>query len=81
MELKQHLDSLSDELKQLAEQQTCPLDLEKYVRKLNDAKAKISVVGNILQSSQVCVELPPLGLSYVYRSNNIKFFILLNRIV
>ena len=53
-ELKQHLDSLSDDLKQLAEQQSCPLDLEKYVRKLNDAKAKITVVGNILQTSQVC---------------------------
>lgn len=51
-ELKQHLDSLSDELKQLSEHQTCPLDLEKYVRKLNDAKAKITVVSNILQSSQ-----------------------------
>ncbi|XP_034252454.1 SNAPIN protein homolog [Thrips palmi] len=51
-ELKQHLDSLSDELKELAEHQICPLHLEKYVNKLNDAKAKISVVGNILQSSQ-----------------------------
>ncbi|XP_034251552.1 SNAPIN protein homolog [Thrips palmi] len=51
-ELKQHLDSLSDEIKQLSEHQACPLDLEKYIRKLNDAKAKITVVGNILQSSQ-----------------------------
>lgn len=52
VELKQHLDGLSDDLKQLTDQQTCPLDLEKYVRKLNEAKAKITVVGNILQTSQ-----------------------------
>lgn len=52
IELKQHLDTLAEELKQVAEQQTCPLDLEKYVRKLTEAKAKITVVGNILQSSQ-----------------------------
>lgn len=52
VELKQHLEGLSEELKQVAEHQACPLDLDKYVKKLNDAKAKITVVGNILQSSQ-----------------------------
>nr|CAD7456101.1 unnamed protein product [Timema tahoe] len=52
VELKQQIESLSDELKKISEVQQCPLELDLYVRKLLNAKLKITVVSNILQTAQ-----------------------------
>jgi hypothetical protein len=53
VELKQQIEVLSEELKKISESQQCPLDIDLYVRKLINAKLKVTVVSNILQSAQV----------------------------
>ncbi|XP_067014922.1 SNAPIN protein homolog [Anabrus simplex] len=52
VELKQQIEGLADELKKISEAQQCPLDLDVYVRKLMNAKLKVTVVSNILQTAQ-----------------------------
>lgn len=52
LELKQQLDILSEELKQISAEQNCPIDLEVYSNKLINSRHKISVVNNILQAAQ-----------------------------
>lgn len=52
LELKQQLDILSEELKQISAEQSCPIDLEVYSNKLINSRHKISVVNNILQAAQ-----------------------------
>lgn len=53
VELKQQIEVLSEELKKISESQQCPLDIELYIRKLINAKLKVTVVSNILQTVQV----------------------------
>nr|CAD7418614.1 unnamed protein product [Timema poppensis] len=53
VELRQQIESLSNELKKISEVQQCPLELDLYVRKLLNAKLKVTVVSNILQTAQV----------------------------
>lgn len=54
VELRQHIDSLADDLKRIAEQQAVPVDLEPYVKKLNSSRRRVMLVNNILQNVQVC---------------------------
>jgi hypothetical protein len=53
VELKQQIEVLSEELKKISESQECILDIDVYVRKLVNAKLKVTVVSNILQAVQV----------------------------
>lgn len=52
MELKQSIDSLTEELKKISELQKTPVDIEGYVKKLIDSKNKIVLLSNVLQSTQ-----------------------------
>ncbi|XP_063218382.1 SNAPIN protein homolog [Bacillus rossius redtenbacheri] len=52
VELKQQIDGLSEELKKISDSQACPLEFDAYVRKLMNAKLKVTVVSNILQTAQ-----------------------------
>jgi hypothetical protein len=51
--LKQQIEVLAEELKKISESQQCILDIDVYVRKLINAKLKVTVVSNILQNVQV----------------------------
>lgn len=53
VELRQQIDGLADEIKKISDEQQCPLDLESYVKKLLNAKRRVTVVSNILQVAQV----------------------------
>lgn len=53
MELRSNIESLSAELTSIAQNQQCPVDLEVYVKKLLDARKRITVVNGILQNAQV----------------------------
>jgi hypothetical protein len=53
--LKQQIEVLSEELKKISESQQCLLDIDVYVRKLLNAKLKVTVVFNILQNVQVMI--------------------------
>jgi hypothetical protein len=53
VELKQQIEVLSEELKKISDSQQCLLDIDVYVRKLLNAKLKVTVVSNILQNVQV----------------------------
>ncbi|XP_048772518.1 SNARE-associated protein Snapin [Ostrea edulis] len=52
VELRQHIDSLADDLKRIAEQQVVSIDLEPYVKKLNSSRRRVMLVNNILQNVQ-----------------------------
>ncbi|KAJ8683971.1 hypothetical protein QAD02_019763 [Eretmocerus hayati] len=52
IELRQQIDSLTEELMKINEALQCPLELEAYVDKLVCAKRKVVVVSNILQKTQ-----------------------------
>lgn len=52
LELKQCIDSLADELKKVAETQRSSVDLDSYVRKLLNAKHRVTVLTNVLQTAQ-----------------------------
>jgi hypothetical protein len=53
VELKQKIEVLSEELKKILESQQCLLDIDVYVRKLLNAKLKVTIVSSILQNVQV----------------------------
>ncbi|XP_015600242.1 SNAPIN protein homolog [Cephus cinctus] len=55
IELKQQIESLTDELLKISEVLQCPLELESYVKKLVNAKHKVTIVSNILQTTQDCL--------------------------
>jgi len=57
VELRQQIDGLADEIKKISDEQQCPLDLESYVKKLLNAKRRVTVVSNILQVAQVKMRL------------------------
>ncbi|XP_056636943.1 SNAPIN protein homolog [Diorhabda carinulata] len=52
LELKQCIESLSEELKSISETQQNTVDLDIYVKKLVNAKQRVIVLTNILQSTQ-----------------------------
>lgn len=51
-ELKQCIESLSEELKKVQETQQTTIDLDVYVKKLINAKQRVIVIANILQNAQ-----------------------------
>ena len=53
VELRNHIELLSSELEVIAKNQHCPVDLECYVKKLVEARKRITIVNTILQNSQV----------------------------
>lgn len=52
MELKQCIESLSEELKKISDSQQTTIDLDVYVKKLINAKQRVTVLSNILQNAQ-----------------------------
>ena len=56
-ELKDQIASLEEQLRAIEDEQSCPVDLESYINKLNSAKKRIIVVNNILQGAQVSSSL------------------------
>ena len=40
----------------IAENQAIPIDLESYVKKLNNSRRRVMLVNNILQNVQVCIQ-------------------------
>lgn len=52
IELKQRIESLTDELSRINEALQCPFETDSYVKKLINAKQKITIVSNILQTTQ-----------------------------
>lgn len=50
--MKQQIDSLNEELLKISENLQQPLELESYVKKLVNAKQKVTIVSNILQTTQ-----------------------------
>ena len=52
-ELKDQIAGLEDQFRLIEDEQTCPVDLESYINKLNSAKKRIIVVNNVLQGAQV----------------------------
>lgn len=52
IELKQCIESLSEELKKLSDSQKPTVDLDVYVKKLINAKHRVTVLSNILQNAQ-----------------------------
>ena len=51
-ELKDQIVTLQTSLKGLQQQQSCPVDLESYITKLNNTKKRVTVVANILSAAQ-----------------------------
>ncbi|XP_043248217.1 SNAPIN protein homolog [Colletes gigas] len=52
IETKQRIESLIEELQRSNEVLQCPLETDSYVKKLINAKHKITIVSNILQTMQ-----------------------------
>lgn len=52
IELKQQIESLTEELLKISEALQCPMELDAYVKKLVNAKHKVTIVSNILQTTQ-----------------------------
>ncbi|KAF7270585.1 hypothetical protein GWI33_016476 [Rhynchophorus ferrugineus] len=52
VELRQCIEGLSEELKRISEDQKHSIDLEVYLKKLINAKQRVTVLSNILQSAQ-----------------------------
>ncbi|KAH0535393.1 SNAPIN protein homolog [Cotesia glomerata] len=52
IELKQQIESLTEELVKISEYLQCPFELDSYVKKLVNAKQRVTVVSNILQTTQ-----------------------------
>ncbi|EEC10248.1 SNARE-associated protein snapin, putative, partial [Ixodes scapularis] len=52
LELRQHIDSLAEDLRRVSEEQEVPYDLDGYVKKLLNAKRRVVLVNSILQNTQ-----------------------------
>nr|XP_037269456.1 SNARE-associated protein Snapin-like isoform X2 [Rhipicephalus microplus] len=53
LELRQHIDTLAEDLRALSEKQQIPYDLDSYVKKLVNAKRRVVLVNSILQNTQL----------------------------
>lgn len=51
-ELKDRINSLEQQLLAIEAEQSCPVDLESYINKLNNSKKRILIVNTILQGAQ-----------------------------
>jgi len=51
-ELKDQISTLQSSLRIISTQQSCPVDLDSYIVKLNNSKKRVTVVANILSSAQ-----------------------------
>lgn len=56
MELRSQIETLSAELAIISQHQHSPIDLESYIKKLIDARKRITIVNSILQNAQVIFE-------------------------
>ncbi len=52
-ELRTQIENLSAELSVISQNQQSPIDLESYIKKLLDARKRITIVNSILQNAQV----------------------------
>ncbi|XP_043286509.1 SNAPIN protein homolog [Venturia canescens] len=52
IELKQQIESLTEELVKISEFLQCPFEVDGYVKKLVNAKHRVTIVSNILQTTQ-----------------------------
>jgi CII-binding regulator of phage lambda lysogenization HflD len=52
LELKQCIETLCEELKKISDSQQSTVDLDNYVKKLINAKQRVTVLSNILQNVQ-----------------------------
>ena len=52
-ELKERISALEQQLLAIEAEQSCPVDLETYINKLNSSKKRILVINTILQGAQV----------------------------
>merc|ERR1712071_196387 len=52
IELKSQIESLSLELNTISKNQQCPIDLESYIKKLLDARRRITTINSVLQNAQ-----------------------------
>lgn len=53
VELRNQIEILSAELQSISQNQQCPVDLDVYVKKLLEARRRITIVNSILQNAQV----------------------------
>ncbi|CAG5129000.1 unnamed protein product [Candidula unifasciata] len=52
LDLRHKIDSLYEDLKKIVESDTVPIDLEPYVKKLNNSRRRVMLVSSILQNVQ-----------------------------
>ncbi|CAG5120188.1 unnamed protein product [Candidula unifasciata] len=52
VELRQQIDSFCEDLKKIAETDPVPLELEPYMKKLNNSRRRVMLVSSILQNVQ-----------------------------
>lgn len=57
VELRTQIESLAEELSVIAKNQQSPINLESYIKKLLDARKRITIVNSILQNAQVSILL------------------------
>jgi len=51
-DLRQNIDSLAEDLKKISEAQPNNVDLDSYIKKLNNSRRRVMLVNNILQNAQ-----------------------------
>lgn len=71
-ELKLMLDNLSVKLKAIQKAQETPAHLDEYVRKLINVKHKVTVIFNVLTTSQVGVQMKAMYVCFFF--NTISFY-------
>ncbi|PAA51543.1 hypothetical protein BOX15_Mlig019712g1, partial [Macrostomum lignano] len=52
IELRAQIDSVAELLCAITDEKSAPVDLEAYVKKLNNAKRRVMLVNNIIQNAQ-----------------------------
>ncbi|BFZ05604.1 hypothetical protein BsWGS_08643 [Bradybaena similaris] len=52
VELRQQIDNFCEDLKKIAESDSVPVELEPYVKKLNNSRRRVMLVSSILQNVQ-----------------------------
>ena len=62
------------DLKVIAENQAIPVDLESYVKKLNNSRRRVMLVNNILQNVQVCIQPQALDVWIDFFILSLSFF-------
>lgn len=52
VDLRQHIDNLAEDLKSISDTQPVNIELDSYVKKLNNARRRVMLVNSILQNAQ-----------------------------